>query len=462
MNNPAKPVKQGKYERGESVPLKDLPREVQENVKNPPESVQKVRKEMEKQSEMDLEDLYTDGDEETLTAEDYTALLHQGKFERGKSMTPEEVSKVVGPEFKENVDSPPPEVKKLKEEMKKKACGCEEDPEEETDKTAANRTTHMMDPQRKGFDMCGQHSSPQYSFKSIKDADCYYCKQAWEKMHSKTAASGLYGATKDLEGVCLSAGRKLASSVKKIAREIYSKDEEVPGFLSEHGKRTGNRAAKLLVAAFKDMGPGSKVKAAKTAGPARTGLYGFKERTAKIALEACSALYHQAGLIAGDLHGRRTANYEGITGFFKQHSKSGKCGYSALLLEAYPSAPAQKVASFMLNETDWTRYLQAADFLASEEEEEEETEDKGSEKKANLVAIGDAKRFIDALALLMSGDFEGSVFGTPEEVEAELITILKRSMQHGDNISLFIYELGKYGKRVLLPLLSGMKPDPVI
>ena len=403
--------KKAKFERGEDVSLEDLPEEMQKNVENPPESVRKVREDMEKQSEEDI------------SAEDYTALLHQARFEEGKPMSVDEVADVVGPEFKKNVEDPPPGVAKLKEEMKNKAASSHP----KSDRTA-----------------CG-----------CEDSD------ETETSETRTAASGLYGVTKDLEGVCLSAGRKLASSVKKIAREIYSKDEEVPGFLSEHGKRTGNRAAKLLVAAFKDMSPGSKLKTPKTAGPARTGLYGYKERTAKIALGACGALYHQAGLIAGDLHGRRTANYDGITGFFKQHSKAGKCGFSALLLEAYPSAPAQKIASFMLNDQDWNRYLQAADFLASEEEEEEEEGGEGTAKSASLVAIGDAKRFIDALALLMSGDFEGSVFSRPEEVEEEMILILRRSIQHGENISLFIYELARYGKRKLVPLLSGIKPDPI-
>ncbi len=444
--------KLAKYERGEDVPLEDLPEEVQENIKNPPESVKNLKEEMQKQSE----------EEESLTADDYAAFLRSAKFERGKSMTVDEVAEVVGPEFKEMHEDPPESVVKLREELQKKACGCDEEKDEESDKTAAELTTHMMDPQKKGFDMCGQHSSPKYSFKSIKDSDCYYCKLAWEKRMEKTAASGLYGVTKDLEGACLSAGKRLASSVKKIAREIYSKDEETPGFLSEHGKRTGNRAAKLLVATMKEMGPGSKLKASKTAGPARTGLYGYKERTAKVALEACSALYHQAGLIAGDLHGRRTAHYDGVTGFFKNHSKTGKCGYSALLLEAYPSAPAPKIASHMMDARTMVRYLTSADFLASAEDETEEEDKKetGVEKKANMVQIGDARRFIDSLALLMSGDFEDSGYDGPAALEEEMIGVLKRGIRSSDDSGIFIYELARYGRKVLLPFLSTMKPDP--
>lgn len=417
--------KLAKYERGEDVPLEDLPEAVQENVKNPPESVKKVREDMEKQSEegVDLEDVYTDCDdtgectippEGPLGVGHYAAFLRSAKFERGKSMTVDEVAEVVGPEFKENVENPPESVAKLREELQKKACGCDAKEDDEEEGT------------------------------------------------EKTAASGLYGVTKDLEGACLSAGKRLASSVKKIAREIYSKDEETPGFLSEHGKRTGNRAAKLLVTTMKEMGPGSKLKASKTAGPARTGLYGYKERTAKIALEACSALYHQAGLIAGDLHGRRTAHYDGVTGFFKNHSKTGKCGYSALLLEAYPSAPAPKIASHMIDPRTMVRYLTSADFLASAEVEDEDKEEAGTEKKANMVQIGDARRFIDALALLMSGDFEGSGYDGPEVLEEEMIGVLKRGLRSVGDSGIFIYELARYGRKILLPLLSSMKPDPTL
>lgn len=39
-----------KFERGVSVPLSELPEELQENVEDPPPSVERVRKEMERQA----------------------------------------------------------------------------------------------------------------------------------------------------------------------------------------------------------------------------------------------------------------------------------------------------------------------------------------------------------------------------------------------------------------------------
>lgn len=49
------------------------------------------------------------------------ARLRSAKFPRGKKMTVDEVAEVVGPEFKEMNENPPPEVVALKEEMQKKS-----------------------------------------------------------------------------------------------------------------------------------------------------------------------------------------------------------------------------------------------------------------------------------------------------------------------------------------------------
>ena len=42
--------KTNKFERGEDVPLDELPKELQKNVKDPPPSVQKLKKKLEKKS----------------------------------------------------------------------------------------------------------------------------------------------------------------------------------------------------------------------------------------------------------------------------------------------------------------------------------------------------------------------------------------------------------------------------
>lgn len=86
------------------------------------------------------------------------------------------------------------------------------------------------------------------------------------------------------------------------------------------------------------------VKAGKTA--ARTyGLYGYSEKVAKLGLQACADLRHEAGKVAHDLHTRRTAHYAAINDFFANHSKTAKCMYSKLLSASYPELKEAKTAS---------------------------------------------------------------------------------------------------------------------
>lgn len=322
-------LKESKFERGEDVPLEKLPEELQENVKNPPESVKQVTEDMKKAS-CGCGGACTCGAKSagSLTFADYASELGLGdkeaKFERGKSMTIDEVAKVVGPEFKEMNENPPESVVKVREEM---VAG----------KTAAGRETHIANPDKHGFNLCGERSYPDAMADSPSRATCFYCKSAWQKAHGgHTAGAGLYGVTKDIESVSLAGVRRLQAAVNRLAKEIYARDEETPTFLQEHSKRSGSRAARLLIGAMKDLGPGAAL--SRVAG-GKAGLYGYKERTAKIALAACSDLYHEAGLIAGELHGRRAAHHERVTGFLKEHSKAARCQYASMLLEAYPSAP---------------------------------------------------------------------------------------------------------------------------
>ena len=85
-------------------------------------------------------------------------------------------------------------------------------------------------------------------------------------------------------------------------------------------------------------------------GPGKTaartyGLYGFGEKVAKLGLQACTDLRHEAGKVAHDLHTRRAAHHAAINDFFGQHSKTAKCMYSKLLSASYPELKEAKTAS---------------------------------------------------------------------------------------------------------------------
>lgn len=184
----------------------------------------------------------------------------------------------------------------------------------------------------------------------------------------KTAATGLYGFTKATEGACGAGVNKLQKAAKKIAANLYAKDESSPSFLSKHAAKGGSKTASMLLKAMESLGPLAQIN--KTAGRSGTGLYGFSEKTAKLGLTACNDLHHEAGVIAGDLFARKGADPVKVAGYLASHAKKAKCPYAALLGECAPDAPtviAKKTAT---------------DFLASGEEDEIE----GNEEVLDIVS----------------------------------------------------------------------------
>lgn len=412
-------LKDSKFEKGKSVPVAKLPEELQDNVEDPPPSVVKVKEEMKTAAAGYSLSLGTHGEPKVdgiwdpegaamILSEilgdkpwgdvDWSRGRPQFVTFRGKQTTWGELFdnvsvlkphrlKRVRKDFGDNwiyyADVAP--VAKPDDvsdsAWSRIACACNggsteatDDKEEGTPKTAAPRVskedwekalaidTKMLETYR-GYlrDLEAgkpvENATVEGTKECIKGLEEVIANKkvliAQMDKSGKTAGSGLYGSNKDVEKVCLSAGRKLQASTRKIAKEIYGKDAETPAFLQEHAKRAKCKAAKLLVGAMKDLGP--KVATVRTASPSKTGLYGYKEKTARIALEACGALTHQAGLIAGDLHTRRASQYGQVTAFLRDHCKTGKCAYSALLLDGYPSDPGAVVATGERKASEWYR-----------------------------------------------------------------------------------------------------------
>lgn len=356
----------------------------------------------------------------------------KAKFPRGESMTIDEVAKVVGPEFKEMNENPPPSVVKVMEGMQGKTAG---------------RTTHLDNPDKPGFTLCGERADPKTTAKSVKDTTCHYCEVAWQKAHgglrgagrapllamdqfadmlkdskyeegkpadptenmspedakewkrqteehkdefktagdkeacddmaddeedalvtqffgSKTAASGApgtsggkYGFTKATEDACGVGVNKLSKTATKIAKALYAKDESSPSFLSKHAGKGGSKAAAMLLKAMEGIGPMAQLNG-KTAGKSGNGLYGFGERTAKLGLEACTDLKHEAGVIASDLFARKGADPIKVAGYLTAHAKKAKCAFSDMLgmcapdLDMDVSATVKKASDFLASGTD--------------------------------------------------------------------------------------------------------------
>lgn len=202
----------------------------------------------------------------------------------------------------------------------------------------------------------------------------------------KTAASGLYGFTKAAEKSCTGAATRLAKYAAKLAKEIYTKDADTAPFMEEHAKR-GSKVAKMLRQEMSNVGPGAAPKTA--AAKSGMGLYGFKDKTAKLAMDACSELQMEAGRQAAGLAAKFGEKQDGA-GFLKKHAKATKCAFSDLILDSYPTSVrlSEKKASFNPTVEEilaWDRAVSsrmAASFLASDEMADDEILMEGDELMA--------------------------------------------------------------------------------
>lgn len=248
-----------------------------------------------------------------ITATEMAAALapKDAKFPKGVPMTVEEVAAIVGPEFQEMNENPPPEVVEVRQQM------------EESAKTA--------------------------------------CRQRLTWKQAVKEPSGLYGHTRQIQADCEGCIRKLTKTAQKIAKATLQKDERTADFLRMHTKRGSSLPARVILLAMKDTLP--KIAAESAAESHRTveaggreyGLYGFPTKTARLGLNACSDLREAAGLFASELHARRAEQHAKITSFLDAHCKEAKCNYARLLLSSYPDVGARtsKTANVPQTVAEW-------------------------------------------------------------------------------------------------------------
>jgi hypothetical protein len=194
-----------------------------------------------------------------------------------------------------------------------------------------------------------------------------YIKETSGKTAAVTAG-GKYGFTKGTESACTAGVNKLQKAAKRIANALYAKDEGSVAFLQKHAARAGSKTASMLLKAMEDIGPAAMLRAGKTAGKSGNGLYGFSEKTAKLGLDACSALHHEAGVIAADLFARKGADPVKVAGYLTANAKKGKCAFSAMLAEVAPDVAVEVTGTVKPSK-------KATDFLASDESVDDEVAD---------------------------------------------------------------------------------------
>jgi hypothetical protein len=183
-----------------------------------------------------------------------------------------------------------------------------------------------------------------------------------ERYGSKSAATGNYGFTKAMQKDIDVASRRIAKAATTIARKAHGKDARIADFLVAHAKRGKSMSARVLITALQEMAPklAADVEMGRWASPAerlqelreasgtaeptpqgkeaKYGMYGYRSKTSKLGLGACSDLRHEAGRIGSDLHRRRHTAHTKISEYLKTHCKESGCDYSKLLMAGYPAA----------------------------------------------------------------------------------------------------------------------------
>jgi len=315
---------------------------------------------------------------ETMDIRDYETALKTSKFDRGVTMTLDEVARVVGPEFKEMNEDPPDSVVKVREEMQGKKADLMameayadmlKDSKFEKDKPA-DPTVNMTPEDAAEWKRQNEEHKDEFKAAMSENPDVpfdlfFNGRQAAEK------ASGKWGFTKAVEGACMAGVNKLQKTASRIASNLYAKDDKSPAFLQKHATRSMSKSAAMLLKAMEGLGPMAKL--TKTAGRTGMGLYGFPSKTAKLGLEACGALHHEAGEIACDIFARKGADPIKIAGFLKKNATKGKCAYSDMLGDCAPELEAELTAKVVQAE-DVPKAApkagkRASDFMASDESE---------------------------------------------------------------------------------------------
>ena len=162
----------------------------------------------------------------------------------------------------------------------------------------------------------------------------------------RLAAGGLYGYPKQTQQDVEVTVRKAQKRAADIAKTLLAKDERSVQFLQTHAKRSQSASAQLILAAMADL---PKVASeteilpserAAASGRSAGGLYGFPTKMARMCLAACADYRSFLGEATYDLHSRREANWERITGYLRDHTRAAKCNHSRMLLGCYPDPPS--------------------------------------------------------------------------------------------------------------------------
>ncbi|MFA6234293.1 MAG: DUF2958 domain-containing protein [Bacteroidota bacterium] len=181
-----------------------------------------------------------------------------------------------------------------------------------------------------------------------------------DELRAKTADFSLSEADKKVILAFIdqkTATSKALSSDGKVLDGLWMGGHKIAEWLG--GSRiqmndTGGKSGDVIARFIKKNAPANMLKAASMDVEAtKNGLYGFHGRTAKIGLQACSDLRHEAGKITNELHVRRASHHAKITGFLQKHADEGGCIYSRMLSACYPDANSKLASTAPTTVAGW-------------------------------------------------------------------------------------------------------------
>jgi hypothetical protein len=296
--------KDAKFEKGEDVPLKDMPKKLQENVKNPPPSVQKLKEKLKSKKayiddgtleqlvDMAMESAGSEGDVSGEAWEEVSDAAGEWNDAVSKAL----LRWVKGNQAKLNLKARPFRRVRTEQdivdvlqqhrggagylyfmEMEGHGVGTWDGDWDQLfvngDRTVDELSKYMERAVASEYrDLQTAIENAAFSAESEEEDHRYASgtrqRLSWDPktkarlaahpLHTKEAArapGGLYGYTKKVQADCEACTRKLGRRAASLARAAWNKDNRVAGFLQTHAKRGKSRSAALLVAAMKDIGP---------------------------------------------------------------------------------------------------------------------------------------------------------------------------------------------------------------
>jgi hypothetical protein len=203
------------------------------------------------------------------------------RWEKGKDLTQDEVTKGMSPEEKAKWIS---NTEKHKDKFKNKSADDDEkeedsdekeedsdEKEEDSDEKEEDSDEKEEDSDEKEEDSDEKEEDSDDDDDDEKEAKKKAARLAamlpserqrltWGK---EAAPGGLYGFTKKTQTDCEAAMRRIQKEAGRLAASGHKRNPRVAAFLTTHAKRTSSQSAKILLAAMKVLGP--RVAADKTA-----------------------------------------------------------------------------------------------------------------------------------------------------------------------------------------------------